>query len=167
MKTKNHVLDSILKDMISAIQLPTYEAVDVYWVALVKIAHLMPGESEHKRLLNLLDELPIVCLESILHDAGVDALLDLDPPLESILVNRNERLSFEATQAAINSIRDNRIENPRAAIVSLGEILKRIRNKRAHGFKTRDGPRDEIILKSARSILQRFCEVCVEELYSH
>jgi hypothetical protein len=37
--------------------LAPYEAVDVAWVAVVKTANLLPGNSEHERMLALLNRL--------------------------------------------------------------------------------------------------------------
>jgi hypothetical protein len=44
------------------------------------------------------------------------------------------------------------------AMVSLGDVLRRIRNKRAHGFKCRGVERDGVILGAARGLLVALCE---------
>ena len=157
------VFDPILEDMESALALSDYEAVEVLWVAFIKIANLLPGDNEHKRIQNLVERISSSSVKGILNDKGVDALLNLDPPLEIILTDKHERLYAQKTNTALNNVSRFRIENPKEALINLGEILKRIRNKRVHGFKTRSGPRDQIILKSASSILKSLCEACVEE----
>jgi hypothetical protein len=44
----------------------------------------------------------------------------------------------------------------------LGEILKRVRNRRAHGFKSRHGPRDSEILRASRWLLWVMCQGALE-----
>ena len=156
-------IDLIVEDMIKATMLSDYEAVDVFWVALIKFSNLLPDSIEHKRMLNLLNQLSIESLNYIVSDLSVDELLKLEPPLETVLVNPNERLCSEKTKQAISNFYACRENKPIEAVLSLGEILKRIRNKRAHGFKTRSGPRDQVILKATRSILKRMCETVAEE----
>jgi hypothetical protein len=156
--------DLIVEDMIKALSLPDYEAVEVLWVALTKFANLLPETSEHKRMLNLVSQLSIKSLNYIVSDPSIDELLKMDPPLETILANPHERLCLEETKQAINNFYVCRGDKPLESVLSLGEILKRIRNKRAHGFKTRSGPRDQVILKTARSVLQRMCDTIAEKL---
>ena len=156
--------DLIVEDMIKAVTLSDYEAVEVFWVALVKFSNLLPENSEHKRMLHLVSQLSTDALNYIISNPAIDELLMLEPPLENILVNAHERLSPEKTKQAISNFYAYRENNPIESILSLGEILKRIRNKRAHGFKTRSGPRDQIILRTSRNILQRMCEMVAEEL---
>jgi len=156
--------DLIVEDMIRAITLSDYEAVEVFWVALVKFSNLLPETSEHKRMLNLVKQLSTESLIYIISDPAIDELLKLEPPLETILANPHERLSTEKTKQAISNFYAYRENNPVESVLSLGEILKRVRNKRAHGFKTRSGPRDKIILRTSKSILQRMCEAIAEEL---
>jgi hypothetical protein len=55
-----------------------------------------------------------------------------------------------------------RDKNPAQGVVSLGKILKRIRDKRAHGFKARGASRDAAILGAARPLLLRLCEFSMD-----
>lgn len=61
--------------------LPDYEAVDVLWVALLKIANKQAGNDEFARMRNLVNGLPEAKLAAILNSPSANALLDLDPPL--------------------------------------------------------------------------------------
>jgi hypothetical protein len=152
----------IRTDLKAAERLSDYEAAEVLWVALVKAATRMSGGSEHGRMLELVSRMPVARVREVLHLPGVESLLNLDPPIETVLSDPHERLYPEDTRRAIDRIGEQRDSNPAEALVSLGEILKRIRNKRAHGFKTRRGPRDREILGAARQILLRLCELAVE-----
>jgi hypothetical protein len=80
-------------------------------------------------------------------------LLDLDPPLETVIVDEYEDVYPEKTAKLIRDVRDGRDKDPRTAMLSFGELLKRIRNKRAHGFKSRKGSRDVQILSATRAVL--------------
>jgi hypothetical protein len=119
---------------------------DLEWVAIIRVANLEDAQSEHKRFLALLDRLPAAEIAGLLAAPSVDALLDLDPPLESIRSFVHERLDVQRTADELASVRDNRASEPKVALASLAETLKRIRNRRAHGFKTPDGPRDQVVL---------------------
>ena len=154
--------DDISTDLKVAEQLSDYEAVEVLWVALVKAANRMLGASEHQRMIGLVGRMPAASIKEVLHHPAVESLLSLDPPLETVLVDPSERLYPEDTKKALDQIRSQRDKNGTQALLGLGEILKRIRNKRAHGFKTRSGPRDREILGAARPILLRLCELAVE-----
>ena len=115
-------------------------------------------------MLALVGRFPVAQMREVLHDPAVESLLTLDPPLETVLTDPYERLYPEDAKRALDQIREQRDANPREALLGLGEILKRIRNKRVHGFKTRSGVRDHEILGVARLILLRLCELAVEVL---
>ncbi len=157
-------MSEIRQELDATRALPDYEAVDVLWVALVKAANSNSADkSEHKRMLTLVRSLPSNQVIRILCMSAVDDLLNLDPPLETVLFSQHERLRLEQTRKAIETIRAKRANDPEVALVELGEILKGIRNKRAHGFKSRSGPRDREILGAARSILYEMCRVLAYE----
>ena len=142
--------------------LSDYEAVDVAWVAVIKIANLLTGKSEHSRLIALLERLPEDRIRTLLAHKAIDSLLSLDPPLETVLSMPHERLDAERTTKELSALRENRERNPKVALLNLAEILKRIRNRRAHGFKTPYGLRDQQILGAAAPILRAVGEVSVE-----
>lgn len=157
-------LDDILQDLSASEGVSDYEAVEVLWVALVKSANLMPGKSEHQRMLALVERMPVQGIKLLLDHPAVDARLNLDPPLETVLADAHERLYEEETKAALTKIRDSRGKEPKEALFALGEILKRIRNKRVHGFKIRKGPRDIQILGATRPLLFGLCQLALEAI---
>lgn len=157
-------LKCIRAELARSRSLHPYEAVDVAWVAVVKTANLLPGNSEHDRMLALLDRLPENHLRPILQRQSVDTLLDLDPPLESILTAKHERVNAPRTATELAIVRAKRGSDPKQALRSLADVLKRVRNRRAHGFKTPEGARDKEILEASADILQTLGEVAVDEL---
>jgi hypothetical protein len=132
------------------------------WLVLLKASNRMPGRSEHTRMLALVNAIPETTIRSLLSLPAVDSLMNLSPPLETVLSEPLERLYPKETNAAIKNIRHRRNIDPKSALVSLGEILKRIRNRREHGFKTPDGPRDSEILAASRTILESFGVLALE-----
>jgi len=97
-----------------------------------------------------------------LQHKGVDALLNLDPPLESVFsAPPYERLDSARTARELSTVRQKRENAPKEALLNLTEVLKRVRNRRAHGFKTPDGPRDQLILEAAADILRSIGETAV------
>lgn len=157
-------ISAVEKDIDSSKYLPDYEAVDVLWVALVKMANMMPGANEHKRMMSLVKTISDQNLKACLYSPETERLLCLEPQVESVQSETTERLDPAATEEAIQTIRDCRESRPQEAMVSFGEILKRIRNKRAHGFKTRSNPRDAEILQATRVILDNICRIFLEAL---
>ena len=147
-------LEEVASDLERSKTLPDYEAVNVLWVAIVKMANLLPGESEHRRMIALCNLLTESQVRDLLADPAVDELLHLKPPLESVLANEHECLKPEKIKKWISVIRDVRGTDPRKALDELGHILKQIRNKREHGFKTSEGPRDGPILSAAVRLLR-------------
>lgn len=142
--------------------LTDYEAVDVLWVALLKIANKRAGNDEYARMRNQVSVLPQAKLATILNSPSANALLDLDPPLETILADPHERLQPNETAEAIRRVREARDNDPHSAMLAFGGILKTIRNKREHGFKSSKGQRDVQILKAAREVLAELCNVALE-----
>jgi hypothetical protein len=154
-------MDDIRDEIESAKLLGDYEAVDVLWVAFLKISNNLNGRGEKERMTALVNKIPSRDLEVILNSKAVNSLLDLDPPLESVLSNSYEQLQRDASTKAIAAVRKVRNSDPRNAMLSFGEILKRIRNKRAHGFKSAKGKRDREILRATRIILLDLCDAAL------
>jgi len=151
----------IREEVEGATDLPDYDAVDVLWVALLKVANKREGWGELERLTSLVNSLPEADLTAILNSGPANSLLDLDPPLETILVDHYEKLDCDGTADAIRQVHEKRSNDPRSAMMAFGGILKRIRNKRAHGFKSSKGERDVQILKGARGVLASLCDVAL------
>jgi hypothetical protein len=142
--------------------LPDYEAVNVLWVALVKAANSCSGRDEFERMKKLLSRVAERDIEVILNSDAVNQLLNLDPPLETVLAHSLERLAPDGTAHAVSEIREKRNTAPREALLHLGSILKTIRNKREHGFKSDTVARDREILGATRLILTDLC-VCASK----
>jgi hypothetical protein len=160
-------LQAIKAELTRSDDLPAYEALDVAWVAVIKLANLLPGDSEHRRLIALLDLLPEDRIRPVLQHKGVDVLLNLDPPLESILTSPpHERLAADRTARELAVVREKRENEPQEALRNLAEVLRRVRNRRAHGFKTPDGPRDQEILRASADILRNIGEIAIDALPS-
>ena len=60
-------------------------------------------------------------------------------------------------------MRRTRNDDPRSAMLAFGGILKTIRNKREHGFKSSKGQRVVQILKAARGVLAGLCDVALAD----
>ena len=67
-------LNSAIAELNRTFQLEAYEAFEVAWVAVLKIANLLPGKSEHDRLKELLDRMPLDYARSIMARPEVDTL---------------------------------------------------------------------------------------------
>jgi hypothetical protein len=120
----------IISDIKKAETLSDYEAVEVLWVALIKIANLIDGTNEKERVLRLVDLIPEEEIEQTINLDSVKTLIFLDPPLETVLASQHERLESERIEKAIGQVRSLRQSDPRAALKNLGGVLKSIRNKR-------------------------------------
>ena len=88
-------------------------------------------------------------------------MLNLQPPLETVLADDGKRLYQLPAAQELDRIRKRRTSDPKAGLAALFEILQRIRDKREHGFKTPEGPRDDQILKAAASVLDHLIGVAV------
>jgi hypothetical protein len=158
-------LEAVRAELARSSDLPAYEALDVVWVAVIKVANLLSGDSEHRRLIALLNRLPEDSIRPVLQQKGVDVLLNLDPPLESVLTSPpHERLAADRTVRELAVVREKRGKEPREALRNLTEVLKRVRNRRAHGFKTPDDPRDLEILRASADILRNIGETAIHAL---
>jgi hypothetical protein len=134
-----------------------YVAVELLWNALVKAAHAKNKRDEFERLLLLIGDLQPAQVAALMQHHSVDTLLNLHPPLETVLADPNERLYTRRAADELATIRAARDADPNKAAAALLSVLKRIRNKRMHGFKTPDGPRDAEILGAARPLLRVLC----------
>ena len=143
-------------------ELSDYEAVDVAWIAMVKAANTRHEPNEHKRLVAVLDHVNVTVAREILLPPGVDALLNLQPPLETILTSPHERLDAERTKREMGEIRQSREGDPNGSLRALANIMKRIRNRRAHGFKTPYAPRDQEILGAAASVMRAMAKATID-----
>jgi hypothetical protein len=149
-------ITAIAREAADARMLRPYGAVNGLWVCVVKLANLMPRiAEEHEQIASLLRGFSREEALMIVSDRGVDDLLNLQPPLETVLAENSEKLYPLPAARQLERIRNRRTSDPRAALMALFEILQRIRNKREHGFKTPEGPRDDQILGAAALVLNR------------
>jgi hypothetical protein len=144
--------------------LPPYEAIDAAWLALLKATNMLPGKNEHVRTAALLQRLTPDSIRPVLHSAAVNTLLNLTPPLESLLTAAHEEIDGPHTARQLDVVRSQRQNTPHEALTKLVSVLRRVRNRRMHGFKTPDGPRDEEILTAATDILQQLGAVVLATL---
>jgi len=163
---KKSDVETIIGELIPTLQMPHKEAFDRCWICLVRLANLLTQESEHKRLIALVDIMPISSASSVLNDPAVNELIDLQPPLENVLTSPHEGLAKDKVAQLVQQVKPSRENSPKEALEALSEILERIRNKRAHGFKTPDGPRDLEILSASTKIVQNMAGLAAEQLIS-
>jgi hypothetical protein len=144
-------------DLKSVEQSRDYDAVEQYWNLLVRASIRGPQGDEFQRINALVSSIPLPALAEWLSMKEVDTLLDLNPPLESLMTSPHERLAKEAP-ADVAAVRKHRPTDTLKATCSLLRVLRRIRNKRVHGFKAPGSPRDVVILGAARKLLAALCE---------
>ena len=155
------MIDQIQRELAAASQLDPYNRFEQAYVCLVKLALGEPEADEFARNERMACRLLESEMSRIIELPQVDELLDPEPPLETILFHEKEELRSIETKEAITTIRAKRHSNSRKALRSLLFILKNIRNKRDHGFKSVDGPTDQAILKPAQSIAVALAESCL------
>jgi hypothetical protein len=155
-------IDDVRSDLETATSEADYTAINTLWLALLKLANLEDGKSELVRMVTLVGRIAEEAVQEIVNDPAVDALLNLDPPLETVMSHPREKLETAEVTAALEKVRTQRAVAPREALAGLGFVLKAIRNKREHGFKTRAGPRDMEILRPARQLLGKLCQAAFE-----
>ena len=162
--------EQILNEIISTQSLPDYEAFDAMWAALTKVVYVMQGEGERERDLDrqrmesLFKKLSEEEIKRLLKDGSVDSLIFLEPPLETILADPDEKAVEDSTMRIIAEVRSSRDSAPREALANLGEILRRLRDKLAHGFNTESSPGNNEVLLLARKILYLICILTVSKL---
>ncbi len=157
-------VNSAMSDLIEAWYDRPYDAFDSNWICLIRLANLFDDKAEHKRLKRLLDLVPSDAATHLLHQPSVEALISIDPPLESLVSNKHEEIDREKANDLMNTVRTAKDSDAKAGVLALAEILKRIRNRRAHGFKTPDGPRDEEILGKSAEVLRFMVILAAESL---
>jgi hypothetical protein len=155
-------LEDVRSELEAAGAEPDYLAMNTLWLSLVKLANLEEGENEYPRIVKLVNRIPEPTIRALVTLEAIDSLLTLDPPLETVLSHPRERLQTKKVTEALQKIRMLRSSAPREAMAELGFVLKAIRNKREHGFKTRLGPRDSEILRPARQLLDQLCRAALQ-----
>lgn len=160
-----HAFESIVAEIEDQVGKRPYEAVNGYWICLVKLANLATRTAaEHEQVAALLRALPRETAASVLTSDALDRLAALDPPLETLLTSPGERLKPLATAKELLRARARRTSDPKASLLALFEVLQRIRDRREHGFKSPTGPRDTEILEAAAELLATICSVLVPHM---
>ena len=115
-------LDAIIEEMNVSFTPSPYLAVNVLWLALVKMANLLPtpGE-EHERIASLLRHLPRELARFVVMDESVERLLTLNPPLETLLADPRERLFPGKTAEQLQRIQSQRKNAPKGALSSVSK----------------------------------------------
>ncbi len=157
--------EQIQSDIESSLPLPGNEAVDILWKALTKAADLMKNTDESKRncqiASNLEGKLSEEEIKRLLKHVSIDALVFLDPPLETILVDPEGTSVEDSTMRAIGKLRSSRNSDPEEAFINLLVVLEKIH---AHGFKTESESYNKEILSLTRKILYLFCLLAISKL---
>lgn len=165
---ENSEREQILNEIIATQSLLDYEAFDALWAAMTKVVNVMQGESERdldrQGMESLFKKISEEEIKRLLKDGSVDSLIFLDPPLETVIVDPDEKPGEDSTMRIIAEVRSSRDSAPREALANLGEILRRIRGKLAHGFKTESSPGNNEVLLLARKILYLLCILTVSKL---
>jgi hypothetical protein len=147
-----HTRESVIRMLTDASAQDEYTAFDSLWQAVILIANEEVGaEKEAERIRRTMRRVPAGASRRIAEDGGVDVLLSMSPPLETIL--GPYEWSAASTNEALERLRARRLTDPAAALDAIVTVLSAIRNKRYHGFKSPGRPRDAEILSASRSIL--------------
>ena len=160
--------EQILSETISTQSLPDYEAFDALWAVLTNAVNLMQGESEcdlnREGTISLVGKFSEEEIKRLLRNQSVDSLVFLDPPLETVLAEPDEKPDEDSITRIIGKVRSSRDSDPGEALINLVEILGRIRDKSVHWFKTESVPGDNEVLSAARKILYLLCILAVSKL---
>lgn len=163
---ENTEKEQILTEIISTQSLCDYEAFNTLWRSMAKIVRIVTGVSEFDRqgmdtlFLKLSDEE----IKRLLKDGSVDSLIFLDPPLETLLADPEEKPDENSIMRTVAKLRSSRDSDFREALVNLGEILKRVHEKLVSIYKEKSGDGDNEILSLARKILYLLSILVVSKL---
>jgi hypothetical protein len=165
------LIDQVRGELEAAARLDPYTGFEQAYVCLVKLSlnrpdtedfkYRSPASKEARRLHTMVAKLLLAQMKEILSLPQVDELLTLDPPLEAYCSHEKEEMNEADVQQAIATIRSKRNSSSEDALESLLLILKNIRNKREHGFKSAKGPRDQEILTPAQVIVVALAKACL------
>ena len=158
--------EHILSEIISTQSRPDYEAFETMWLAMTKIAGVVTGvyEIDRQRMESLFAKISEEEIKRLLNDRSVDSLIFLEPPLETLLADPEEKPEENSIMRIIAKLRSSRDSDFREALANLGEVLKRIRERLHHDFKKESGCGDHEVLSSARKILYLLSILVVSKL---
>ncbi|MFQ5962919.1 MAG: hypothetical protein ACE5KZ_01380 [Candidatus Scalinduaceae bacterium] len=64
-------------------------------------------------------------IKRLLKDGSVNSRIFLDPPLENVLADPDEKPDEDSTMRIIAKVRSSRDSDPRETLINLGEILRK------------------------------------------
>ncbi|MDR4497741.1 MAG: hypothetical protein MRK02_07475 [Candidatus Scalindua sp.] len=154
--------EHILSEIISTQSRPDYEAFETMWMAMTKMAGVY--EIDRQRMDRLFAKISEEEIKRLLKDRSVDSLIFLDPPLETLLADPEEKPDENSIMRIIAKLRSSRDSDFRESLANLGVVLKRIRERLHHDFKKESGCGDHEVLSSARKILYLLSILVVSKL---
>lgn len=154
MEISTESLNAAIRDLNNTFYMSPYDGFQVAWDVILKLAGLIPQNTEPDRMGTLLKIIPEAKARDILSDSAVDELLNVRPRLEILLSNQHKRINDAASNEVTEFMRLRTID-PGAALVILTVILKRIRDHRVHGFETKEGSQDEVIFRASLRLLYK------------
>src|SRR5206468_1825652 len=99
-----------------------YDAVEQFWNLLVRASDERKEKEEFARVKALVAILPAEVIKEWISKKGVDDLLSLRPPLETMLVSQHEGLQSEDAAREMETIRQYRSSDPNVACAALLSI---------------------------------------------
>ncbi len=163
---ENREKEQLFNKIISTQSLNDCEAVDTLWKALTSVIGLLTGTrvSDRQRLDSIFDQLSDEEMKRLLMDKSVDALIFLDPPLETLLADPGEGSDENSIMRIVAKVRSSKDSDSREALVNLYKVLRRIGERVPHGFKKESEDGDNGILSSTRKILYLLSILMVSKL---
>src|SRR5688572_2019048 len=96
-----HRINEFEKEFGQTKTLNAYNRFTQLWHLLLKISMDEPSKEEFKRVMSFISQLSKGSIFRVLANPGIDQLINLDPPLETILAHQHERLDFQNAQRSI------------------------------------------------------------------
>lgn len=166
------MVNSVRDELEAASRLGPYAGFELAYVCLIKLSlselderdfnSLSPVKRESRRLFKMVARLPEERMREILELPQVDGLLSINPPLGTYRSHEKEEIYESDARRGLKRIRLNRTSDPREALGSLMYLLKMIRNKREHGFKSPNVARDQAILAPAYALVVAMAKACLD-----
>ena len=137
-----------------------YSDFDQLFSAMVFMSTHFEGVDEYRKLITLLSKLENQELKKILGMQELSNLVNLKPPLETMISrDRDERSKADEVKRSLRRLRYSDNESHAVIVAALINVLATIRNKRYHGFKTPDSPRDNEVLGNSAAIIKSIMEM--------
>jgi hypothetical protein len=148
-------LDAIIRDLNNTFYMSPYDGYQVAWDAIIKMANHFQQNKKLDRMVSFLKIIPEEKVKDILSDSAVDELLNIRPLLKTLLSSQHDTINDHRISQELKELVRLRTIDPRAALMILVAVLKRIRDHKVHGFETQEGSRDEVIYRSSLRLLYK------------